>query len=183
MVRGIIYVSPAQNINVTLRFVRKNNTALSINFNSNFLRSELNELQPNEYDIYMDDRVIKENVAFKLGGVYSVVGSYIFPDKYECRTITITTPNTMHMMWLLPQYIIITMGEVMFSVTGLQFAFTQAPESMKSLLQAGWLLTVAFGNLIVVIVAEVSFFTRQVSPVAHGATVYGIFTLVFLIVN
>lgn len=30
----------------------------------------------------------------------------------------------------------------------------QAPANMKSVLQAGWLLTVAFGNIIVLIVAE-----------------------------
>lgn len=38
----------------------------------------------------------------------------------------------------------------------------QAPVSMKSVLQAGWLLTVAFGNLIVVIIAEAKFFDSQV---------------------
>lgn len=32
--------------------------------------------------------------------------------------------------------------------------FFQAPASMKSVLQAGWLLTVAFGNVIVLIVAQ-----------------------------
>ncbi len=34
------------------------------------------------------------------------------------------------------------------------FSSLQAPASMKSVLQAGWLLTVAFGNVIVLIVAE-----------------------------
>lgn len=34
---------------------------------------------------------------------------------------------------------------------------------MKSVLQAAWLLTVSFGNLIVVIIAEAEFFERQVS--------------------
>ena len=33
---------------------------------------------------------------------------------------------------------------------------------MKSVLQAGWLLTTAFGNLIVVIIAEAKFFDSQV---------------------
>ncbi|XP_026679940.1 peptide transporter family 1-like [Diaphorina citri] len=37
----------------------------------------------------------------------------------------------------------------------------QAPVSMKSVLSACWLLTVAFGNLIVVIVAEAKFFENQ----------------------
>ena len=63
--------------------------------------------------------------------------------------------------WLLPQYIIMTLGEVMYSVTGLQFSFTQAPESMKSVLQGCWQLTVGVGNLIVVIVAEARIFDSQ----------------------
>ena len=39
----------------------------------------------------------------------------------------------------------------------------QAPESMKSVLQAAWLLNVAFGNIIVIIVAEAKAFDSQVS--------------------
>jgi solute carrier family 15 oligopeptide transporter 1 len=40
----------------------------------------------------------------------------------------------------------------MFSVAGLQFSYTQAPESMKSVIQGCWQLTVAVGNIIVTIV-------------------------------
>nr|CAD7264422.1 unnamed protein product [Timema shepardi] len=36
-----------------------------------------------------------------------------------------------------------------------------APVSMKSVLQSGWLLTVAFGNLVVIIIAEAKFFDSQ----------------------
>lgn len=49
----------------------------------------------------------------------------------------------------------------MFSVTGLEFSFTQAPSSMKSVLQAFWLLTVTFGNIFVVIIAEIKLFETQ----------------------
>ncbi|KAH9363225.1 hypothetical protein HPB48_002416 [Haemaphysalis longicornis] len=62
------------------------------------------------------------------------------------------------MFYQIPQYVLITAGEVMFSVTGLEFSYSQAPSSMKSVLQAAWLLTVAVGNLIVVIIAEARFF-------------------------
>lgn len=165
MVRSLIFIDSKIESDSTLRFVRKSGTALSITFIARhpFKHSKLDELQPDEYDIYLDTYLLQKDVPFKLGGVYTVVGSNVLNNNITGNTITVTEPNSMHMMWLLPQYIIITMGEVMFSVTGLQFAFTQAPESMKSILTAGWLLTVAFGNLIVVIVAEVSFFSRQVS--------------------
>ncbi|XP_006036704.2 solute carrier family 15 member 2 isoform X1 [Alligator sinensis] len=62
--------------------------------------------------------------------------------------------NHIHLAWQLPQYLLISAGEVMFSITGLAFSYSQAPVSMKSVLQAGWLLTVAFGNVIVLIVAQ-----------------------------
>uniref|UniRef100_A0A8C6LJ37 Solute carrier family 15 member 2 n=1 Tax=Nothobranchius furzeri TaxID=105023 RepID=A0A8C6LJ37_NOTFU len=62
--------------------------------------------------------------------------------------------NNVHIAWQIPQYVLLTAGEVMFSITGLEFSYSQAPTNMKSVLQAGWLLTVAFGNVIVLIVAE-----------------------------
>lgn len=54
----------------------------------------------------------------------------------------------------------------MFSITGLEFAYSQAPTSMKSVLQACWLLTTAFGNLIVVIIESAEPFEDQVGSMA-----------------
>jgi len=49
----------------------------------------------------------------------------------------------------------------MYSVTGLQFSYTQAPESMRSVLQGCWLMTIAVGNLIVIIIVGAKFFESQ----------------------
>ena len=38
-------------------------------------------------------------------------------------------------MWLLPQYAVVTVGEILFSITSMEFAYSQAPPSMKSVLQ------------------------------------------------
>ncbi|KAM9851243.1 solute carrier family 15 member 1-like [Aulostomus maculatus] len=70
-------------------------------------------------------------------------------------------PNSAHMALQIPQYFFITAGEVMFSVTGLEFSYSQAPSNMKAVLQAGWLLTVAVGNFIVLIVAEIAKLPKQ----------------------
>ncbi|RVE75247.1 hypothetical protein OJAV_G00015210 [Oryzias javanicus] len=70
-------------------------------------------------------------------------------------------PNSFSMAWQIPQYFLLTVGEVVFSVTGLEFSYSQAPSNMKSVLQAGWLLTVAFGNIIVLIVAEAATLEEQ----------------------
>ncbi|XP_017755205.1 PREDICTED: solute carrier family 15 member 1-like isoform X1 [Eufriesea mexicana] len=160
LLRNLISVQWSE-IPISLKLVKDDKVALDLKINSSIEFNPLATVKPNDYDILLNNALIKKNVPFKLGGVYTIVGS-IIEDKEAVNVITVTEPNSMHMLWLLPQYVIITMGEVMFSVTGLEFAFTQAPSSMKSLLQASWLLTVAFGNLIVVIVAEVSFFNRQI---------------------
>src|SRR5436189_3757792 len=51
--------------------------------------------------------------------------------------------------WQLLAYVILTLGEAMVSITGLEFSYTQAPNSMQSSVMALWLLTVASGELFV----------------------------------
>lgn len=60
--------------------------------------------------------------------------------------------------WQVVPYLIITMSEVMVSITGLEFAYTQAPRSMKSTIMSFWLLTVFVGNLLVAYVAKINVF-------------------------
>lgn len=69
--------------------------------------------------------------------------------------LMICVDGCVSMLWQLPQYFVLTCGEVMLSITGLEFAYSQAPASMKSVCQACWLLTVAFGNLLVMILNEI----------------------------
>jgi len=55
----------------------------------------------------------------------------------------------MSILWQTVPYIIITIAEVLFSTTGLEFAFREAAASMKSTIMGFWNLTVALGNLFV----------------------------------
>ena len=50
---------------------------------------------------------------------------------------TLTEPNSVHMFWLVPQYFIITVGEVMFSITGLEFSFTQVSLALLQTVDLG----------------------------------------------
>ena len=49
-----------------------------------------------------------------------------------------------------------TSGEILFSITGLVFAYSQAPRRYKTVIMSVWLLTTAVGDLIVVLVARSS---------------------------
>ena len=54
--------------------------------------------------------------------------------------------------WQMLPYAFLTLGEVLVSATGLEFAYSQAPLSMKSAIMAFWSLSVTIGNLWVLVV-------------------------------
>ncbi len=54
--------------------------------------------------------------------------------------------------WQILPYVLLTFGEVLVSATGLEFAYSQAPASMKGVMMAFWYLAVTIGNLWVLLV-------------------------------
>ena len=54
--------------------------------------------------------------------------------------------------WQVVPYVLLTAGEVLVSATGLEFAYSQAPASMKGAIMSFWSLAVTIGNLWVLIV-------------------------------
>ena len=61
------------------------------------------------------------------------------------------TPN---IVWQLLAYVILTAGEIMVSITGLEYAYTQSPPSMKSTIMGCYLLMVTLGNVLVSMVQK-----------------------------
>ncbi len=57
-------------------------------------------------------------------------------------------PNDIHIAVQTPAYIFIGVSEIFISVTGLEYAYTKAPPSMKSFVQSIYLFTNAFGSAI-----------------------------------
>ena len=49
--------------------------------------------------------------------------------------------------WQVLPYVLLTFREVLLSASGLEFAYRQAPPSMKGTIMSFWLLSVTFGNL------------------------------------
>ena len=50
-------------------------------------------------------------------------------------------------VWQVLPYALLTLGEVLVSATGLEFAYSQAPQPMKGTIMSFWLLSVTVGNL------------------------------------
>ncbi|XP_067315337.1 solute carrier family 15 member 1b [Pseudorasbora parva] len=158
---------PSQGLNA-IRFVNSYSAPLNFTIKSD----ELGPLYPSEGSKYL--LVSHGNANFTIedqngltctyimqlgfGSSYTVLIPSNFSFGQNChetiKAVQDIEPNSIHMAWQIIQYFLMTFGEVVFSVTGLDFSYSQAPSNMKSVLQAGWLLTVAVGNIIVLIVAE-----------------------------
>lgn len=57
-----------------------------------------------------------------------------------------------HALWQLPQYVLLTVGEVLVSVTGLELAYGEAPRSKRVTIMSIGFVTVAAGNLLAALV-------------------------------
>ena len=60
--------------------------------------------------------------------------------------------DSLSIAWQILPYALLTLGEVLVSATGLEFAYSQAPGPMKSAIMAFWSLSVTVGNLWVLLV-------------------------------
>ena len=92
--------------------------------NDLFGDSEPTEMgKPTDYRIFLND-VELGNATFKQGGNYNVLVSGVVGTE-KITVHQVTPENTFSMFWQLPQYLIMTCGELLFSITSMEFCFTQ----------------------------------------------------------
>jgi proton-dependent oligopeptide transporter, POT family len=80
----------------------------------------------------------------KMGiGLFLIAASFLVIWWIQVRIDAGARPSV---AWQLLAYVLLTSSEVMVSITGLEFSYTQAPKKMKSIVMATWLFTIALGN-------------------------------------
>ena len=82
--------------------------------------------------------------------------------------VSIKSGATPHVAWQAIQYFLLSLGEVLVSVTALEFAYTQAPRTLKTTILSLWFVTSGTGSLLTGVIAEVNVFS--------GPTFYWFFT-------
>ena len=86
-------------------------------------------------------------------------------------------------LYQLAPYFLISISEVMFSITGLEFSYSMAPNHMKSLILGAWSLTTAFGNMLTVAVESMHLFTSLAHDFLFYAAVMALDMIVFAIIG
>ncbi|ESN91180.1 hypothetical protein HELRODRAFT_90364, partial [Helobdella robusta] len=141
----------------------------------NFMKLKFNNFSiftkadDNTYNITVGSTNILKSVQSKNGPIYTLLLATNNGGDVELSQIMELEPWKINIFMQTPQYVVMSFGECLFSVTGLGFAYTQAPPSMKSILTAIWLLTVCIGNIIIIIV-------QAASSGANPATEFFIFS-------
>ena len=111
------------------------------------------------------------------GGVYAVVGhvSDGINQISSARTLTVTQPNSMLMLWVMPQYILSVIADVVTSIKGNEFVYASAPPNMKSIAIAFWYLLYDLGSFFVILFTKAHMFNRKVNLTClHNSTVSSI---------
>ncbi|WP_456374756.1 POT family MFS transporter [Thiolapillus sp.] len=82
--------------------------------------------------------------------------------------------------WQLLAYLVLTCGEVMVSITALEYSYTQAPRAMKSFIMALFMLSVSLGNIFT---SVVNFFIQKDDGtlMLEGAEYYWFFTVLMAV--
>ena len=90
--------------------------------------------------------------------IYSMPPCYTAPSKCPAGKTGEDryAPNTIHVAWQAPAYILVALAEILASITGLEFAYTKAPENMKSFIMSLFLLTSALGSALGIFIAPLA---------------------------
>jgi len=88
-------------------------------------------------------------------GMFVAVLSFVAATAVDALLASGVTVNA---LWQIPQYLFLTAAEVLVSVTGLEFSYTQAPRAMKSTIMSIWFLTIFAGNMLTGLVSKLNFF-------------------------
>jgi len=102
-------------------------------------------------------------------GMFLAVASFVAAGVVQLRC---DGGHQVSLAWQFPQYLLLTAAEVLVSVTGLEFSYTQAPRSMRSTIMSIWFLTVFLGNLLTFLVQFVKL---------SGAAYFGFFAVLMLL--
>lgn len=124
------------------------------------------------------NRIWKMTPLRRIGiGMFLTAGSFLVPIWIENQIADGGRPS---IGWQFFAYIFLTGAEVMVSVTALEFAYTQAPKKMKSLIQSINLLSISLGNIFSAVVNHAIKNADGTSKLP-GASYYWFFMIAMLV--
>lgn len=103
-----------------------------------------------------EETLLSTNILLESSGRYSIL---VFKNKNRLDYVLLTDiyPCGIHILWQMIQIFLFSVAEVIFSIDGILFTYTQAPKSMKSIIQAVWYLLLGIGNISLLTIVEFTY--------------------------
>lgn len=102
-------------------------------------------------------------------GVFMTGAGFVLAALLEQRIET--NAVVLSMLWMVPQYFLLCMGEILVYTANLNFSYTEAPASMKSVILGCSYFSVAGGSFIVILISGMSLFQSQVHEFLFFASI------------
>jgi POT family proton-dependent oligopeptide transporter len=102
------------------------------------------------------------------------LGMFIAATSFVCVALIqreLDGGTKLSVVWQAVPYVLLTLAEILVSVTGLEFAYAQAPRKMKGTVMSFFILANSLGNLLVIIVARLNMFAGAASFLFYAALV------------
>lgn len=106
------------------------------------------KIEPGTYDLYWKNEKIS-TLHLAQGGVHTFVVDASDEENPTVLDFLLSPENSVHILWLIPQFFVITVGEIMISITALEFSYSQvffSSHFLFPLLQIEFIRTVFFSH-------------------------------------
>ena len=139
------FAQPSDNIDISVikpsiynSIITYNNFSLQITTSTSLI-SDYTTVDNADYKFKLQntatgETLIDKEVLLETCGRYNILvfNNKLQQNKFDFVFLTDVHQNGVHLAWQLIQIFVMTTGEIMFSISGLSFAYSQAPHSMKS---------------------------------------------------
>lgn len=110
------------------------------------------EVVPEIYDLFVGNKIVLTDFPMYLGGVYVAMVS-----ENDAKIFESVQPNSVHIFWIIPQTLMLTIGEIYWQVALMDFIYTEAPLPLKQVVSATSVFADGLGDGII---AAVTAFTK-----------------------
>ena len=94
---------------------------------------------------FLERRGVSTRAPFRMmAGMIVAAAAFVVAGLLDLR---VNSGERVNILWQLPQLFLITVAEILVSVTGLEYSYEKAPEAMRASVSALYLLTTAVGDL------------------------------------
>jgi dipeptide/tripeptide permease len=122
-------------------------------------------------------------LRFESCGRYTILffNNPIYSNKTEFAVLDDVRPNGLSIAFQFIQIFVLSAGELLYVESSTAFAYSKAPQSMKTIVSSFVILVVAIGNLIVILIAGARITNNQIVEYIIFGCLLTVATIVFMI--